>query len=70
VHFKSQISNLKSPAGGDRFIDKRSRTHDQMGQAARSGKQNIAEDCFVKEGGFTERLYRVRSEARNWSRNK
>ena len=27
----------------DRFIDKRSRTHDQMIQAARSGKQNIAE---------------------------
>ncbi len=27
----------------DRFIEKRSRTHDQMIQAARSGKQNIAE---------------------------
>jgi four helix bundle suffix protein len=27
----------------DRFIDPRSRTHDQMVQAARSGKQNIAE---------------------------
>ena len=27
----------------DRFIDCRSRTHDQMVQAARSGKQNIAE---------------------------
>jgi four helix bundle suffix protein len=27
----------------DRFIDKRSRTHDQMIQAARSGVQNIAE---------------------------
>jgi four helix bundle suffix protein len=27
----------------DRFIDKRSRTHDQMVQAARSGRQNIAE---------------------------
>jgi len=27
----------------DRFIDKRSRTHDQMVQAARSGTQNIAE---------------------------
>lgn len=27
----------------DRYIDKRSRTHDQMIQAARSGKQNIAE---------------------------
>ena len=27
----------------DRFVDRRSRTHDQMVQAARSGKQNIAE---------------------------
>src|ERR1700752_1271030 len=27
----------------DRFIDARSRTHDQMVQAARSGRQNIAE---------------------------
>ncbi len=27
----------------DRFVDKRSRTHDQMVQAARSGKQNILE---------------------------
>jgi four helix bundle suffix protein len=27
----------------DRFIDRRSRTHDQMVQAGRSGKQNIAE---------------------------
>ena len=25
----------------DRFIDRKSRTHDQMVQAARSGKQNI-----------------------------
>lgn len=27
----------------DRLVDKRSRTHDQMVQAARSGRQNIAE---------------------------
>ena len=27
----------------ERFIDRRSRTHDQMVQAARSGRQNIAE---------------------------
>jgi len=27
----------------DRFIDPRSRTHDQMVQAARSGRQNIAQ---------------------------
>jgi len=30
-----------------RFISKRSRTHDQMVQAARSGKQNIAEGCMA-----------------------
>ena len=29
----------------DRFIDQRSRLHDQMVQAARSGRQNIAEGC-------------------------
>ena len=29
----------------DRFIDRRSRTHDQMVQTARSGRQNIAEGC-------------------------
>ena len=88
----------------DRFISKRSRTHDQMVQAARSGKQNIAEGCmasgtskkfelkligvarasleellldqqlrslekeFLKEGGFTERLYRTRSQMRNQRR--
>ena len=72
----------------DRYIGKRSRTHDQMVQAARSGVQNIAEGsqasgaskktelkltnvaraslekAFVAEGGFTERLYKVRSERR------
>src|SRR5213594_2911339 len=31
----------------DRFIDKRSRTHDQMVQAARSGVQNIAEGSIA-----------------------
>ena len=31
----------------DRFINCRSRTHDQMVQAARSGKQNIAEGCMA-----------------------
>jgi four helix bundle suffix protein len=31
----------------ERFIDRRSRTHDQMVQAARSGKQNIAEGSQV-----------------------
>ena len=102
----------------NRFIDRRSRTHDQMVQAARSGKQNIVEgsmasgtlratptsvgavrepplqqtaktSCgsaawrfgarinylldqqlrqlerqFVEEGGFTEKLYRTRIQAR------
>lgn len=32
----------------DRFIEKRSRTHDQMVQAARSGKQNIVEGSVGK----------------------
>ena len=31
----------------DRFINPRSRTHDQMVQAARSGRQNIAEGCMA-----------------------
>jgi len=31
----------------DRFVDKKSRTHDQMVQAARSGKQNIAEGSMA-----------------------
>ena len=31
----------------ERFIDKRSRTFDQMVQAARSGKQNIAEGSMA-----------------------
>ena len=31
----------------DRFVDKRSRTHDQMVQAARSGAQNIAEGSMA-----------------------
>lgn len=31
----------------NRFIERRSRTHDQMVQAARSGKQNIAEGCMA-----------------------
>jgi four helix bundle suffix protein len=31
----------------DRFVDKKSRTHDQMVQAARSGRQNIAEGSLA-----------------------
>lgn len=49
----------------DQYIPHRSRTHDQMVQAARSGVQNIAEGThFTHEGGFTERLYRLRSRSR------
>jgi four helix bundle protein len=74
----------------NRRIDRRSRTHDQMVQAARSGKQNIAEGSvasgtskktelklvgvaraslqleqqFLKEGGFTQKLYRARQAVR------
>jgi four helix bundle suffix protein len=86
----------------DRFLDRRSRTHDRMVQAARSGVQNIAEgsqasgtskktelkltnaalcllnlccfmldrqiaaqaEAFEREGGFTERLYRIRQKRR------
>jgi hypothetical protein len=32
----------------ERFIDRRSRTVDQMAQAARSGKQNIVEGSMAK----------------------
>src|SRR5918996_6456125 len=31
----------------DKFVERRSRTHDQMVQAARSGKQNIAEGSMA-----------------------
>ncbi len=31
----------------NRFVEIRSRTHDQMVQAARSGKQNISDGCMV-----------------------
>ena len=75
----------------DRYIDRFSRTRDQMVQAARSGRQNIAEgsvdsatsrkielkltgvakgslkaqaNTFEEEGGFTERLYRRRTQHR------
>jgi four helix bundle suffix protein len=101
----------------DPFIDRRSRTHDQMVQVTRSGKQNhvfgvtegsmasgtskktefkligvawaslegliclihqanplldrqlrALEKEFLEEGGFTERLYHVRSQMRNRGR--
>ena len=44
---KSQIIYDATVRFCDRFIDKRSRTHDQMVQAARSGNKNIAEGSQV-----------------------
>ena len=38
----------------DRYIEKRSRTHDQMVQAARSGVQNIAEGS--KASGTSKKM--------------
>ena len=43
----SEIVYDATAAFCDRFISKRSRTHDQMVQAARSGKQNIAEGSIA-----------------------
>jgi len=43
----AEIVHDATVAFSDRFIDRRSRTHDQMVQAARSGKQNIAEGSQV-----------------------
>jgi hypothetical protein len=37
---------------------------------AKAKEVRALEKEFLKEGGFTERLYRARSEARGWSRNK
>ena len=44
---KSQIIYDATSKFCDRFIDKKSRTHDQMVQAARSGNKNIAEGSQV-----------------------
>jgi len=41
----------------DRYIDKRSRTHDQMVQAARSGVQNIAE---ASQGSATSKKFELK----------
>jgi len=43
----AQIIHDATVAFCDRHIDRRSRTHDQMVQAARSGKQNIAEGSMA-----------------------
>jgi four helix bundle protein len=47
----------------DRFIDRRSRTHDQMVQAARSGKQNIVEGS-VASGTSKEMEIKLTNVAR------
>jgi four helix bundle protein len=44
---KSQIIYDATVRFCDRFIDKKSRTHDQMVQAARSGNKNIAEGSRI-----------------------
>jgi len=44
---KAEIVYLATVYFCDRFIDKRSRTYDQMIQAARSGKQNIVEGSLA-----------------------
>jgi len=53
-YYKSQIIYDATVKFCDRFIDRKSRTHDQMVQAARSGNKNIAEGSQVsgtsKEG--------------------
>jgi four helix bundle suffix protein len=46
-HGKAEIVYDATVHFCDRFIDKRSRTHDQMIQAARSGKQNINEGSMA-----------------------
>jgi restriction system protein len=43
----SEIVYDAATAFCNRCIDRRSRTHDQMVQAARSGKQNIAEGSMA-----------------------
>lgn len=47
----------------DRFIGRRSRTHDQMIQAARSGKQNIVEGSMAS-GTFKETEIKLTNVAR------
>ena len=42
----------------ERFVDKRSRTRDQMVQAARSGRQNIAEGSLASAPPLTGNLYK------------
>jgi restriction system protein len=52
----------------NRFIDRRSRTHDQMVQAARSGRQNLAEGSQVSgtSKGSKFKLVGVAREGPGW----
>src|SRR5438093_11345605 len=50
---KSQIIYDATVKFCDRFIDRKSRTHDQMVQAARSGNKNIAEGiCLIHQANY------------------
>lgn len=60
---KSQIIYDATVRFCDRFIDKRSRTHDQMVQAARSGNKNIAEGSQIS-GTSKESEIRLTNVAR------
>ena len=60
---KSQIVYDATIYFCDRFIDRRSRTHDQMVQAARSGKQNIVEGSMAS-GTSKEMEVKLTNEAR------
>jgi hypothetical protein len=53
----------------DRYIDKKSRTHDQMVQAARSGVQNIAEGS-VEIGYFKTPRTNIRALRASSSRSR
>jgi hypothetical protein len=78
---KTQIIYDATVRFRDRFISRRSRTQDQMVQAARSGNKNIAEGSqvsgtskeseikleqdFLNEGGLRERMTRARLASRS-----
>ena len=51
----------------EKYLNPRSRTIDQMVQAARSGRQNIAalEKQFIKEGGYSKQLAAKRLKHRS-----
>lgn len=50
----------------DRFIYRRSRTHDQMVQAARSGKQNIAEGSMASGTSKKTELKLIGGQGQAW----